>query len=111
MNFSFGIFDYLDVSNLDYYIESQHVSEYLPTDFIDWSISMGVSGINLCSEELIGEILKLFFVENKQEIKGNVTEKLTADFQIINLRNAIKTSANDNEVLSKVKLIISVGKS
>lgn len=88
--------DYLDVSNIEYYLDANHVSEYLPTDLVDWSISLGVSGLNFCSDELKEKIISLI-LEDKNANLEHTNTKMTADFHAVNLRNVLKSCNNDEE--------------
>jgi hypothetical protein len=101
MNFYFGeIVDFYDPMNnpLDF------VSEYQPTDFIDWPLSLGVTGLNFCSPELREKIISLFLEDrNIKTFHSNIT----VDFTSINLKNIIDLDGEEKalEVVEEAILI------
>ena len=88
--------DFYDVTNnpLDF------VSEYQPTDFIDWSLATGVSGLNFCSTELREKIISLFL---KDRQLTTFHSKITVDFAAFNLKKILEHNRDEEEALNFIE--------
>ncbi|MFL0583696.1 hypothetical protein ACH0B6_14035 [Solibacillus silvestris] len=84
------------------------VAEYQPTDIIEWTIALGVSGLSFCSEELRYNIISLF--KDKREFKLE-NSKITANLAVLSLKKILEDYKDEKEVLEVVKRIIKINES
>ncbi|WP_042476386.1 hypothetical protein [Bacillus ndiopicus] len=99
------LYDFLDIA---YPISEEEISvnfvaEYQPTDIIDWTIALGISGLSYCSEELRYKIINLFKENREFKLKNS---KITADLSVISLKRIIEDASDEEEALKHVKQII-----